>query len=454
MNQDLTRGPVMRSMLLFAIPMILGNLLQQCYNVADTLIVGRFAGTDALAAVGSSYSLMTFLTSILLGLCMGSGALFSMRFGRRDEAGLRESIVSSFVLIAGVAVVLNLVSFACLDWIQVFLQVPDQVWGLMRAYLVVIFAGIPAIFLYNYFASFLRAVGNSVAPLAFLAASACLNIALDLWFVLGLGRGVAGAAEATVIAQYVSGVGITLYALARCPQFRGLRPYLRVRGSCLREVASYSFLTCIQQSVMNLGILMVQGLVNSFGPTIMAAFAAAVKIDSFAYLPVQDFGNAFSTFIAQNYGAKKADRIRAGLKGAVVTSMGFGVVLSALVWVFAEPLMGLFVEAGEVAVIQAGVLYLHIEGAFYCGIGCLFLLYGLYRALSRPGMSVVLTVISLGTRVALAYLLSAIPAIRVSGIWSAVPIGWFLADAAGVGYYLLRKNRLLAWPEEGEYPRS
>ena len=454
MNQDLTRGPVMRSMLLFAIPMILGNLLQQCYNVADTLIVGRFAGTDALAAVGSSYSLMTFLTSILLGLCMGSGALFSMRFGRRDEAGLRESIVSSFVLIAGVAVVLNLVSFACLDWIQVFLQVPDQVWGLMRAYLVVIFAGIPAIFLYNYFASFLRAVGNSVAPLAFLAVSACLNIALDLWFVLGLGRGVAGAAEATVIAQYVSGVGITLYALARCPQFRGLRPYLRVRGSCLREVASYSFLTCIQQSVMNLGILMVQRLVNSFGPTIMAAFAAAVKIDSFAYLPVQDFGNAFSTFIAQNYGAKKADRIRAGLKGAVVTSMGFGVVLSALVWVFAEPLMGLFVEAGEVAVIQAGVLYLHIEGAFYCGIGCLFLLYGLYRALGRPGMSVVLTVISLGTRVALAYLLSAIPAIGVSGIWSAVPIGWFLADAAGVGYYLLRKNRLLAWPEEGASPCS
>ena len=454
MNQDLTRGPVMRSMLLFAIPMILGNLLQQCYNVADTLIVGRFAGTDALAAVGSSYSLMTFLTSILLGLCMGSGALFSMRFGRRDEAGLRESIVSSFVLIAGVAVILNLVSFACLDWIQVFLQVPDQVWGLMRAYLVVIFAGIPAIFLYNYFASFLRAVGNSVAPLAFLAVSACLNIALDLWFVLGLGRGVAGAAEATVIAQYVSGVGITLYALARCPQFRGLRPYLRVRGSCLREVASYSFLTCIQQSVMNLGILMVQGLVNSFGPTIMAAFAAAVKIDSFAYLPVQDFGNAFSTFIAQNYGAKKADRIRAGLKGAVVTSMGFGVVLSALVWVFAEPLMGLFVEAGEVAVIQAGVLYLHIEGAFYCGIGCLFLLYGLYRALGRPGMSVVLTVISLGTRVALAYLLSAIPAIGVSGIWSAVPIGWFLADAAGVGYYLLRKNRLLVWPEEGASPRS
>ena len=430
MNQDLTRGPVMRSMLLFAIPMILGDLLQQCYNVADTLIVGRFVGTGALAAVGSSYSLMTFLTSILLGLCMGSGALFSMHFGRRDGDGLRESLVSSFVLIAAVTVVLNIAAFACLDLIQIFLQVPDEVWGLMHSYLAIIFAGIPAVFLYNYFASFLRAVGNSVVPLAFLAVSALLNIALDLWFVLGLGRGVAGAAEATVISQYVSGIGI-------------LR-HLHIRAACLREVASYSFLTCVQQSVMNLGILMVQGLVNSFGPTIMAAFAAAVKIDSFAYLPVQDFGNAFSTFIAQNYGAKQSERIRAGLKGAVAASVGFGIVLSALVWVFAGPLMGLFVEAGEAAVIAEGVLYLHIEGAFYCGIGCLFLLYGLYRALGKPGMSVVLTVISLGTRVALAYLLSATP-MGVTGIWWAVPIGWALADAAGIGYYLARRKKLLAW---------
>ena len=446
MNQDLTRGPVMRSMLLFAIPMILGDLLQQCYNVADTLIVGRFVGTGALAAVGSSYSLMTFLTSILLGLCMGSGALFSMHFGRRDADGLRESLVSSFVLIAAVAAALSAASFACLDLIRVFLQVPAEVWGLMRAYLAIIFAGIPAVFLYNYFASFLRAVGNSVVPLAFLAVSACLNIALDLWFVLGLGRGVAGAAEATVIAQYVSGVGIAAYALARRSEFRGLGRHLRIRAACLREVAGYSFLTCLQQSVMNLGILMVQGLVNSFGPTIMAAFAAAVKIDSFAYLPVQDFGNAFSTFIAQNYGARQPERIRAGLKGAAAASVGFGAVLSAAVWFFAAPLMGLFVDAGEAAVIAEGVRYLHIEGAFYYGIGCLFLLYGLYRALGRPGMSVVLTVISLGTRVALAYLLSATP-LGVTGIWWAVPIGWALADAAGIGWYLARKKQLLLWAD-------
>lgn len=445
MNQDLTKGPVMRSMLVFAVPMILGNLLQQCYNIADTLIVGQYLGKNALAAVGSSFSLMTFLTSILLGLCMGSGALFSIRFGQRDEAGLRESMGASFVLIAAAAFLLCAAAFACLDPIRVFLRVPAEVWGFMREYLRIIFCGIVATFLYNYFASLLRALGNSVAPLIFLAVSAVLNVILDLWLVLGLECGVAGAAGATVIAQYVSGIGIALYAWLRCPQLRGVRGNFRLRWSSVREITGFSVLTCVQQSVMNLGILMVQGLVNSFGPTVMAAFAATVKIDAFAYMPVQDFGNAFSTFIAQNYGAKKEDRIRAGLKGAVAASMGFCLAVSALVWVFARPLMTLFVDAQETEVILEGIRYLHVEGAFYCGIGCLFLLYGLYRAIGRPGMSVVLTVISLGTRVALAYALSAVPSVGVAGIWLAVPIGWALADVAGISYYLFRKKQLLSW---------
>lgn len=444
MNRDLTKGPVMASMLCFAVPMILGDLLQQCYNVADTLIVGRYLGKNALAAVGSSFTLMTFLTSILLGLCMGSGAVFSIRFGQRDEDGLREGAHASFALIAALTLVLNALAFACLDYIQVFLRVPDEVWGMMREYLAVIFCGIAATFLYNYFSSFLRAVGNSTVPLVFLAVSSALNIALDLWFVLGLERGAAGAAEATVIAQYASGLGITVYALVSHPELRPRRG-LRVRWACVREIAGFSVLTCVQQSVMNLGILMVQGLVNSFGATVMAAFAAAVKIDAFAYMPVQDFGNAFSTFIAQNYGAQQEQRIRSGLRGAVLASTVFSVTISALVWIFARPLMGLFVEAGDSGTILEGVRYLRIEGAFYCGIGCLFLLYGLYRALGRPGMSVVLTVISLGTRVLLAHVLSAIPAIGVVGIWWSVPIGWFLADTVGLGYYFLCRKQLFQW---------
>ena len=445
MNKDLTKGPLLPSMITFALPMIFGNLLQQCYNLADTLIVGQFLGKEALAAVGSSFTLMTFLTSILLGLCMGSGALFSIRFGQGDEAGLEESLRASFLLIAIASLVLNVLTFVFLDAIEGFLQVPPEVWGMMRDYLAVIYLGIIATFLYNFFASFLRAIGNSLVPLVFLAISSVLNIALDLWFVLGLGRGVAGAAEATVIAQFVSSLGIGIFAWVQSPQIRRLFRRGPIHRDAIREVAAFSVPTCIQQSVMNLGILMVQGRVNHFGPTVMAAFAAGVKIDAFAYMPVQDFGNAFSTFIAQNYGAKKEDRIRHGLKGAVALSMSFSILISILVCVFAPSLMSLFVGADETAVIREGTRYLRIEGAFYADIALLFLLYGLYRALGKPGMSLVLTVISLGTRVALAYALSAIPAIGVVGIWWSVPIGWILADLVGILYYLRHKDRLMAW---------
>ena len=432
----------MKTMLRFAVPMILGDLLQQCYNIADTLIVGRFLGENALAAVGSAFSLMTFLTSILLGLAMGSGTVFSIRFGQKDDTALKEGILASFTLLGIVTVVLNVLVFAGIDWIIWFLRTPEQLVGMMKDYLIVIFAGLIGIFLYNFFASLLRSLGNSIVPLAFLAVSAGLNIALDLWFVAGLNRGVAGAAEATVISQYVSGIGIAVYTWIRFPHLLHRDKNIRLRLSRIKEITNFSGLTCLQQSIMNLGILAVQGLVNSFGTTIMASFAAAVKIDAFAYLPVQDFGNAFSIFIAQNFGAGKTERIRKGIRTAVLTSVVFSLILSLAVFVFAEPLMSLFIDAGETAVISEGVRYLRIEGSFYALIGILFLLYGLYRALGRPGMSVVLTVVSLGTRVGLAYALSAIPLFGVTGIWWSVPVGWFLADVLGIGYYLVNHKKL------------
>ena len=443
MENELTRGPVMQTMLRFAIPMILGDLLQQCYNIADTLIVGRFLGEEALAAVGSAFSLMTFLTSIILGLAMGSGTVFSIRYGEKDETGLKEGILASFCLLGIITIVLNILIFAGLDAIIWFLRTPEELKGMMRDYLIVIFAGMIGIFLYNFFASLLRSLGNSVIPLVFLAVSACLNIVLDLVFVAVLHRGVAGAAEATVISQYVSGIGITLYTRIRFPELLHQDENVKLRLSRVKEITNFSALTCMQQSIMNLGILAVQGLVNSFGTTIMASFAAAVKIDAFAYLPVQDFGNAFSIFIAQNYGAKKTERIKKGIRTAVLTSVAFSLLVSLIVFIFAKPLMGLFIDAGETAVIAEGARYLRIEGSFYFMIGILFLLYGLYRALGRPGMSVVLTIVSLGVRVALAYALSAVPFLGVVGIWWSVPIGWFLADVTGIVYYLKCGKRLL-----------
>lgn len=432
MYHDLTEGKISRSLLLFALPMMAGNLLQQFYNIADTLIVGRVLGSNALAAVGSAYTLMTFLTSIFLGLSMGSGALFSIYKGKNDQDSLRNAIVHAFALIMAVTVLLNVLVYIGIDPILHFLRVPDEVWDGMKAYLLVIFAGIIATSLYNYFSCLLRALGNSTIPLVFLAVSAVLNIGLDLLFVAVLPWGIRGAALATVIAQYVSGIGITLYVLLKCRDLLPSREDLQFNRQILGEIGNLSSMTCVQQSVMNFGILMVQGLVNSFGPVVMAAFAAAVKIDTFAYLPVQDFGNAYSTFIAQNYGAGKKERIRKGTKESFLISFLFCIVISAVVCIFAAPLIRIFVSAKETAVIASGVRYLRIEGAFYCGIGCLFLLYGYYRAVKKPGMSVILTVISLGTRVALAYILSAY--IGETGIWMAIPIGWVFADITGLAY--------------------
>ena len=436
MYRDLTRGPIARSLVLFALPMMAGNLLQQFYSIADTLIVGRALGTDALAAVGSAYTLMTFLTSILLGLSMGSGALFSIYRGQGDEASLRSAIAHAFGLILLLTLALNAAVYAFLNPILHFLRVPAAVWGGMREYLLVVFAGLVATSVYNYLACLLRALGNSAAPLVFLGVSALLNVGLDLLFVPVLGWGIAGAAWATVIAQYVSAAGMLVYVLAKCKSLLPKRSELHLNRSILGEIFHLSSLTCAQQSVMNFGILMVQGLVNSFGATVMAAFAAAVKIDTFAYLPVQDFGNAYSTFAAQNFGAKRIDRIREGTRRAFLLSAGFGAALSIAVCALAAPLMRLFVDPGETAVVAAGVRYLRIEGALYAGIGCLFLFYGYFRAVQRPGVSVVLTAISLGTRVLLACLLSAFWG--EAGVWLSIPIGWVLADLAGLWFMKAR----------------
>lgn len=326
MECNLTSGKIESSLIKFSLPMIVGNLIQQLYNMADTLIVGKGIGPDALAA------------------------------------------------------------------------------------------------------AVLRSIGNTVMPLVFLAVAAFTNIILDIAFVMHFGMGVAGAA---IISQALSAICITVYFFAKgknlCPEKR----HLHFDKKLLKSVINNSSLTAIQQSIMNFGILLVQGLVNSFGFYASAAFAVVVKIDAFAYMAAQDFGNAFSTFVAQNYGAKAFDRIKKGAIAALKISSIFCVIASVIVVVFSRELMLMFINEQETAIINIGVQYLYIVGSTYIGIGILFLLYGFYRGLGRSQMSIVLTIISLGSRVALAYLLSS-SSMGMLGIWYAVPIGWALADIFGI----------------------
>lgn len=439
-ERDLTSGNITSGLWAFAVPLMLGNVIQQFYNLADTWIVGRYIGNIGLAAVGSSYTLMTFLTYIIIGLCLGNSTFISMEYGKKNIEKIRNGIYISFVMILAVTVGIIIIFYGFLDEIIKMLQVPKDTVVDMKVYLVYVFIGFFATFIYNYISNVLRAIGNSVIPLIFLGVSVVLNVFLDILFVAVLKMGIMGAAVATVISQYISALGTFGYYFFQYPQLKVRKSDIKWNKSNFKSILSLSGFTCIQQSVMNFGILMVQGLVNSFGTTVMAAFAVAVKIDTLAYMPVQDFGNAFSVFVAQNYGANKVQRINEGIKSAVISIIIFCILVSSAVFVFANDFMKIFVSNNQV--ISVGAEYLRIEGAFYVGIGILFMLYGFYRAVDKPVMSVVLTVISLGTRVILAYVLSSVSFVGVTGIWAAIPIGWFLADLVGLIYMKKTKNVL------------
>lgn len=432
---NLTEGSIFQKLIRFSLPMIAGNLLQQIYNLVDTLIVGKCIGADALASVGSAYTLMAFITSILIGLCMGSGTFFSADYGAGEDSRLREDVRLSFWFVLAVSGVIYLVIYPGMRLMLKLLQTPPELMGLTRDYVSVVFVGIEFVFLYNFFSYLLRAMGNSVVPLTFLAVSALLNIVLDIWFVVGLHMGVRGAAWATVIAQAAAGIGIGVYAIGKLPILHLDKTSVKWNPHRLLEIIVNDVATGIQQSVMNFGILMIQGLVNSFGTTIMASFAAAVKIDTIAYMPAQEFGNAYSLFISQNYGAKKAERIRKGTRISILASAAFCLLISVFIFFFAENLMGIFIDTSETAIIAQGARYLRIEGAMYVGIGVLFLWYGYFRGIHKPHISLILTIISLGTRVALSYGLAPHTPLGVMAIWCSIPIGWFLADAAGLLFY-------------------
>lgn len=368
---------------------------------------------------------------------------FSISFGRKDIERLKNGMFVSFIIIGVFSALLTAVSLFFKNGIMTLMHVPSELRSMMGEYLHYIFMGIAATFLYNYFSNLLRGIGNSTVPLIFLCISVLLNIGLDLYFVLVLDMGIRGAAVATVIAQYASGLGLMIYFYIFYPNLHIKKENMRFSRNTVSDIASLSGLTCLQQSVMNFGILMVQGIVNSFGAQVMAAFAVVVKIDTIAYMPVQDFGNAFSTFVAQNYGAGKYERIRQGIKASLKSILIFCMAVSSLVCIFAKPLMKVFVDGTDTGIIQIGMEYLRIEGAFYIGIGILFMLYGYYRAINKPNMSVVLTVVSLGIRVALAYLLSSVDFIGVTGIWASIPIGWIAADAVGI-YYYFKYGRMIS----------
>lgn len=438
---DMTRGDEAKSIIKFAIPLALGNVFQQVYNLADTLIVGRYVAQDALAAVGSTYSLMIFITSILIGLCIGASVVFSKFYGRKDYVSLQKSFFMSFVLIGITALIINILSLVYTEPILEIIKIPKAIMDLSLTYTFTVFWGIFFVFLYNFYSGVFKSMGNSTSPLVFLVLATIINIILDLVFIISFDMGVFGAALATLIAQIFSGIGLAIACHRSLKEINISKENMVFEKNIALEIVNFSSLSSIQQSVMNLGILMIQALVNSFGVTVMAGFACAVKIDTLAYVPVQDFGNAFSTYMAQNLGAGKLDRISRGTKASFKILTLVCIPISIFVFVFAPNLMRLFLSEGGQDVIDVGVNYLRIEGSFYVLIGYLFLFYGMFRGWGKPFMSIVLTIASLGTRVGLSYGLAPNPSFGVQAIWWSIPIGWLISDI--IGFIKMRKEKII-----------
>lgn len=435
LNRDLTQGSIPKGLLAFALPLILGNLLQQLYNLADTWVVGQFLGEGALAAVGSSYTLMTFLTSILLGLCMGSSVFFAMQFGRKDPARFRAGIFQSFCLIGGLTVVLTGLVYLALGGILWFLRIPADVWDLTRTYLVWVFAGIPATFLYNYFTNLLRAIGNSVTPLLFLGVSVVGNIGLDLLFVIPLKMGVMGAALATVLSQVASAV-LTL----RCIVGSQGMPWhiraekLRLHGDVFTAICTIGVPAAAQSAMYNISNMFIQSSMNSFGTSTIAAWGVYGKIDFLFWMTINSLGIAITTFAGQNFGARQYDRVRRGVRVCLAMAACTTLVISFTFYNLAEVLFRLFSQ--DDAVVAVGVGMMHVLTPVYITYVCIEVLAGALRGCGDVRVPTLITVFFVcGLR--MLWLFIAVP-IRheVATVEMSYPITWSLASALFILYYV------------------
>ena len=436
-NRGLIEGPILKNLLLFALPMIAGNCLQQVYNIVDTLVVGKYIGKNALAAVGSSYMLITFLTALLIGLCMGAGAIFAHSFGAKDIKQFKKDIFLSFLFISVVTIIIYLIIIPNSYEIMVLLNIPDEIMDITLDYTNIIFIGIVFVFIYNFNAYILKAINNSKIPLLFLTISCILNIILDLYLVINLKLGVKGAAFATVFSQAVSSIGIFLYRVIKVKELNITKEDISFDIKRLIFIINNVLFTGLQRSFMTFGALTIQGLVNSFGTDTMASFAAVSKIDTFAFLPIGELSNAYSIFISQNIGANNRSRIREGRKITYLTGIGFGIFIALFVNVFAKQLMLIFVNQDEISIIKEGIRYIQIVGTSYALICILNLYYGHYRGLEKPHVSFILSIISLGTRNLISYAFAKTSVLGVAVIYFSIPIGWLLADLVGYIYDII-----------------
>lgn len=402
MAKDMTTGKITPLLVSFTIPLVMGNIFQLLYNAVDSIIVGRFVGEEALAAVGTSNPLMTLIILFISGLCMGAGVLMGMLYGAKDYEKLQRQISSTMIGGLVFSIIVTVLALLLAPVLLKMLQADESVMDIAVSYLRIILLGLVFTFIYNFFASVLRALGDSRTPLYFLAISSVLNIIGDLFFVIVLHWGSNGCALATVISEGMScllcGIYIRRKVLVLC---LGKKWFVFDKVLFSRTV-QYGWTSAMQQATVQLGKLGIQAIVNTMGVSAMAAFAAVNRIDDFAYTPQQNIGHAMTSLLAQNKGAGKKERIREGFRCGMKIEFVYGMIVCLICFTFAEPLMKLFAKEEEV--ISLGVQYLHLIAIMYLLPAATNGIQGFFRGIGDLTITLLSSFINMGVRV-----LAAIP---------------------------------------------
>lgn len=440
-TNDLTRGNPAKQILFFTIPLLIGNLFQQFYSMADTMIVGRTIGVDALAAVGATGSLSFLIIGFSQGLTSGFAVITAQRFGAGDMDGVRKSVTSGILLSAGITVILTAVSVPLARPVLRLMQTPDNILDDAYAYIVVIFAGIGASVMFNLLSNIIRALGDSRTPLLFLAVACVLNVGLDFALILWCSMGVAGAAVATVISQVVSGGLCMLYMIRRFPVLRLRKRDWIPERKMLWNDARVGLPMGFQMSIIAIGSMILQIALNRLGSTAIAGFIAAQKIDQLANQPMMSFGITMATYAAQNYGAGNMRRIRTGVRQCILMSVGFSIVSGVVLILAAKPLAGLFVGADQPEVPGYVQTYLLLNASMYFLLALLFIFRYTLQGLGKSLFPTIAGVAELLMRTLAAVVLANIWG--YAGVCLSNPIAWLGALVPLTTAYVLTIRRLV-----------
>lgn len=438
--KKMTEGNVTKNIFFFTIPIFLGNIFQQMYNTADAVIVGRFSGKEALAAVGTAGPIMNILIFFVVGFSLGSAILMAEFYGAEDIEKLKKEIATTIKAGAVFIFLLSAVALFSIKYILILMNTPIEIMEMAEGYLRIIIIGLIFSFLYNILSAEMRAVGDSKTPLGILVIAVVLNIGLDIYFIKNLGMGVKGAAYATVISQIVAVVISLLNIYFRMPVLRLTLKEFVIDLTLLKKTMSYSLSYAVQQTIIFTGAVFVQGAVNPLGIDSIAAFNSGSRIDGFILTPGDSMGAALTTFISQNRGAGKDERIFKGFKSALTMSLLYCVATAILIFIFSDSIMKIFIESSEIKAIFLGRTYLKTIAFFYILTALCNTLQGFFRGFGRMDVTLIATFIQIPIRVVLSYMLTKY--MGISGVAVGMGIGWiFMASYEGYLYMRYRNRR-------------